>query len=165
MWTITEITNKMIAFYNGNFEDISHLLKVHMYAKTIGESEGLNYTMQMLVEVAALLHDIGCPISREKYGDTSAVHQELEGEILASEFLKDSGFPQWFVERVAYLVGHHHTISSIDGMDYQILIEADYIVNATENDYPKEEVKEYEETVFKTKMGKHLLKKNVINKK
>ncbi|MEE1085618.1 MAG: HD domain-containing protein [Schaedlerella sp.] len=162
--TITEITNKMIDFYNGNFQDISHLLKVHMYAKTIGEKEGLNYTMQMLVEVAALLHDIACPLCREKYGSAKPIYQEMEGEILARNFLKDSDFPDWFIERVVYLVGHHHTVSEIDGMDYQILIEADYLVNTLENNYPVEEVKEFVETVFKTKMGKHLLKKNYIDK-
>ena len=34
------------------------------------------------------------------------------------------------IARVAYLVGHHHTLRGIDGIDYQILIEADYIANA-----------------------------------
>ena len=37
------------------------------------------------------------------------------------------------IARVAYLVGHHHTLRNIHGPDYQILIEADYIANASEN--------------------------------
>ena len=37
------------------------------------------------------------------------------------------------MNRVTYLVGHHHSPEQIDGIDYQILIEADYIVNASEN--------------------------------
>ena len=44
------------------------------------------------------------------------------------------------IERIAYLVGHHHTLTNIDGMDYQILIEADFIANATENKYSDEKV-------------------------
>ncbi len=36
------------------------------------------------------------------------------------------------IERVSYLVGHHHTLNVIAGMDYQILAEADFIVNAGE---------------------------------
>lgn len=36
-------------------------------------------------------------------------------------------------ERVSYLVGHHHTYDHIDGMDYQILVEADFLVNFNEN--------------------------------
>ena len=39
------------------------------------------------------------------------------------------------MNRVAYLVGHHHSPEQIDGIDYQILIEADYIVNASESGY------------------------------
>jgi HD superfamily phosphodiesterase len=34
--TISEITEKMIAWSDGNLHDISHFLKVWAYAKTIG---------------------------------------------------------------------------------------------------------------------------------
>ena len=34
------------------------------------------------------------------------------------------------IARVAYLVGHHHTLRGIDGIDYQILIEASAAVGA-----------------------------------
>lgn len=43
-------------------------------------------------------------------------------------------------ERVAYLVGHHHSPAQIDGIDYQILIEADYIVNASESGYSQQAI-------------------------
>ena len=39
------------------------------------------------------------------------------------------------MNRVAYLVGHHHSPEQIDAIDYQILIEADDIVNASESRY------------------------------
>ena len=39
------------------------------------------------------------------------------------------------MNQVAYLVGHHHSPEQIEGIDYQILIEADYIVNASESGY------------------------------
>ena len=42
------------------------------------------------------------------------------------------------MNRVAYLVGHHHSPEQIDGIDYQILIEADYIVNASESGYSQQ---------------------------
>ena len=35
------------------------------------------------------------------------------------------GFEDKITERVCYLVGHHHTYTNIEGMDYQILVEAD----------------------------------------
>ena len=41
---------------------------------------------------------------------------------------KETGFRR-VTERVAYLIGHHHTYDKIEGMDYQILVEADFLVN------------------------------------
>ena len=39
------------------------------------------------------------------------------------------------MNRVAYLVGYHHSPEQIDGIDYQILIEVDCVVNASESGY------------------------------
>ena len=133
-------------------------MKVYAYAKTIGQCEKVDESTQAILEVAALVHDIACPLCREKYGNTNGKYQEKEGEILAGEFLKDSGYSQDFINRVAYLVGHHHTLDNIEGMDYQILIEADYIVNADESSYSKDNIKNVMEKVFKTKTGIALLK-------
>ena len=62
------------------------------------------------------------------------------------------------IDRVAFLVGHHHTFSGIDGIDYQILIEADYIANATENGYGQENVVNFMQRIMKTEGGKQILK-------
>ena len=62
------------------------------------------------------------------------------------------------VDRVAYLVSHHHTYTDIDGIDYQILIEADYIVNASESGYSSENRKNFLEEHMKTESGKRLLR-------
>ena len=112
----------------------------------------------MVLEVAALVHDIACPLCREKYGSTEGKLQEQEGPALTVEFLRDSGLPEKQIERIAYLVGHHHTLHDIDGLDYQILLEADYLVNADESHYPRENVENMLEKVFRTKTGKQLLK-------
>ena len=60
------------------------------------------------------------------------------------------------IARVAYLVGHHHTLQDICGMDYQILIEADYIANASESGYAKEHVVHFLDTIMKTASGRRL---------
>ncbi len=156
--SIAEITKKMIAYSNGNRRDISHFLKVYVYAKTIGECEGLDPRTQEILEVSALLHDIACPLCREKYGNTNGSNQEKEGTILAADFLKDSGYDQNFIDRVVFLVGHHHTLDQIDGMDYQILIEADYLVNADESSYSETNIRNTMTHVFKTGTGTALLK-------
>ena len=149
---IAEILKKMITFSNGNIHDIDHLIKVWTYAKTIGELEGLDPETQFVLEVAAITHDIACPLCREKYGNANGKYQEIEGAPLVTEFLSDTGM----ISRVAYLVGHHHTLTDIKGMDYQILIEADYIVNASENGYSKENVENFVEKIVKTQSGREL---------
>ncbi len=155
--TIAEITRKMIDFYHGNVHDINHFLKVYAYAKTIGECEGLDEITQTTLEVAAILHDIACPLCREKYGCADGAHQEQEGPALAIQFLKGSGLSQACVGRVVYLVGHHHTLTGVDGPDYQILLEADYLVNADEGGYAREHIEQTLNTMFKTPTGIALL--------
>lgn len=155
---VAEITKKMIEYSNGNLHDINHFMKVYGYAKTISECENIDKDTKEILEVAALLHDIACPLCREKYGNTNGKYQEEEGKILTAEFLKDTGYSEEFINRVVYLVGHHHTLTNIEGMDYQILIEADYLVNTDESSYSKENIKNMLEKVFKTSTGSKLLK-------
>ena len=104
------------------------------------------------------MHDIACPLCREKYGNTNGKYQETEGIALTEEFLEEFDMENDAEERIVYLVSHHHTLDEINGMDYQRLIEADYIVNADESGYSKENIKNTMDTVFKTETGKSILK-------
>ncbi len=153
-----KIVNKMIDFYRGNKSDVRHFLKVYAYAKTIGELEGLDAHTQDTLEIAAIVHDIACPLCREKYGNTSGNHQEAESEDLLRNFLPEFGLPQEMEERIIYLVSHHHTYKNVDGPDYQILLEADYLVNADESQYSEEAIRTFCERVFRTESGTHMLK-------
>ena len=90
MMTIAQIMEKMIAFSEGNIHDITHLSCVWTYAKTIGELEGLDADTQFILEVAAITHDIACPLCRKKYGNTNGSYQEQEGDPLVREFLADT---------------------------------------------------------------------------
>ena len=153
----SEIMVRMIAFSDQNHRDINHFMKVHSFARTIGVLEQLDDETQFILETAAIVHDIACPLCREKYGSTAGKYQEMEGMIIAREFLADTGMTQGEIDRVVYLVGHHHTLHSIDGADYQILIEADYLVNADESGYSKDNIRSFGETYFKTAAGKNLL--------
>ncbi len=154
--SISEIMEKMIREANGNLHDISHFISVWTYAKTIGELEHLDQETQFILEVAAITHDIACPVLREKYGNTNHKLQETEGAPLVRDFLKGTGLSEAQSERVAYLVGHHHTLDAIDGPDYQILIEADYIVNASEKGYSRENVQNFISRCMKTEAGKRI---------
>lgn len=155
---IAAAIEKMIDFYGGNIHDIDHFLKVWALAKTIGEAERLDKKTQELLEIAAVVHDIACPLCREKYGDTDGKHQEEESAPLVDAFLNELPVGMLNVERVKWLVEHHHTYTNVDGMDYQILLEADFLVNAGESGYSKEAIENACEKVFHTATGTHLLK-------
>ena len=154
---VSEIAGRMIAYSRGNLHDIDHFLKVYAYARTIGVSEGLPEETETVLEIAALIHDIACPLCREKYGSTNGKYQEREGGPLAADFLRGCGLSRPMADRVAYLVAHHHTPDGADGPDYQILLEADYLVNAGEGGWSKEAIRHARESLFRTESGTALL--------
>lgn len=151
------IAAKMIDFYRGNLHDINHFIKVHAFAKMIGELEGLDERTQNILEISAIVHDIACPLCREKYGNADGCHQEAESEPLLLEFLEEFGLPADVMQRVVHLVTHHHTYTNVDGPDYQILLEADFLVNAGESEEYGKAVAQFRSQVFQTATGIHLL--------
>jgi hypothetical protein len=54
------------------------------------------------------------------------------------------------------LIGHHHTYSNIEGIDYQILVEADFIVNFFEDNVKEDGIREAYNNIFKTETGKKI---------
>ncbi len=156
--TISELIEKMIAFSDGNLHDIDHFIRVWTYAKTIGELESLDKETMYILEAAAITHDIACPLCRKKYGNTNGKHQEEEGAPMVRAFLSESGMPEEKIARITYLVGHHHSFHEIDGVDYQILVEADYIANAAENAYSRKNIENFMQKIMKTESGKRILR-------
>ena len=84
--------------------------------------------------------------------------QEKEGPALAKKLLERLGFETDISERVQYLIAHHHTYNNIDGIDYQILVEADFLVNMYEDNLSKEAVLKAYDSIFKTEYGKKICK-------
>ncbi|MCR5795402.1 MAG: phosphohydrolase [Solobacterium sp.] len=156
---IEEIMVKMIRQAGGNHDDISHFLKVHSFAHTIGLLEGLDARTQYTLEAAAIVHDIACPLCRVKYGNTDGRNQEIESEPLLREFFKDTDIDKDIIERVIFLVTHHHTYTGVDGIDWQILLESDFLVNGHESEKYRNRVQEFRKNIFKTKAGLLLLDK------
>lgn len=137
---------------------IQHFVKVHAFAKLIGEMEQLEAHTLKTLEAAAYVHDIGIKPALQKYGDCSGKLQEQEGPSVAKEMLERLGFEKELVERVCYLVGHHHTYTDINGIDYQILVEADFLVNLYEDGPNAKTAANVYENIFKTKSGKQICK-------
>lgn len=148
---------KMIEYEAGNRHDVAHLLKVYAYAETIGRLEGLDARTQETLELAAIVHDIACPLCREKYGEASGKLQEQESEAILRPFLAEFALQPEMLERIVFLVTHHHTCKGVDGLDWQILLEADYLVNADEGGQSPEAIAAFRQNVFRTESGKRLL--------
>ena len=152
-----KLIEKMIAFYQGNTHDIAHFLKVYAYARTIGLLEHLPPDTQTTLEAAAIVHDIACPLCREKFGSAAGNLQEQESPALLEPFLQEFNMPESQKARIIRLVSRHHTYTGVDGPDCQILLEADYLVNADEGGQSREAVERFGQSVFRTAAGKRLL--------
>lgn len=150
---ISNVICEMIKYYAGDLKRINHFLKVYAYAKTIGEKEGLDERTQEILEVSAVVHDIGIKLSEEKYNSSAGHYQQIEGPAIAKPMLITLGYDEEFIGRVLYLIAHHHTYTNIDGLDYQILVEADFLVNLYEDQASQETVHTVLKNIFRTKSG------------
>ena len=134
-----ELIRAMVDYDRGDPMRIHHFLKVHDLA-------------------AAILHDIGIHVSEEKYGSSNGKYQEKEGPAEAEKLLRGlGGYTEEQIGRVKYLVAHHHTYGNMDGLDYQILVEADFLVNLYEDNESPETVANVRRKIFKTATGTRLL--------
>ena len=146
----------MIAYNNGDAKRIQHLIKVHAFARLIGEEENMDAKELYILEAAALTHDIGIRNSEKKYGTCTGRQQEVEGPPEAEKLLKTLGFADDVTERVYWLIAHHHTYNNINSMDYRILVEADFLVNLYEDGAGIEAVKTAYDRIFKTTAGRNI---------
>lgn len=147
------LIEKMIEYYTGDPKRIQHFLKVHAFAKLIGELEQVDEVTQFYLESAALVHDIGIRKAEEQYGRCDGKYQEELGPAEAEKMLRELEYCPQDIERICYLVGHHHTYTDIEGMDYQILVEADFLVNLYEDHLGQKEVERALEHIFRTPSG------------
>ena len=74
MSTLSEILLAMTRYFEGDRKRINHLIKVHSFARIIGEREALDDQQQFILEAAALTHDIGIKVSEKKYGSSAGTY-------------------------------------------------------------------------------------------
>ena len=153
---INKLHLAMINLYKGDAKRIQYFCKVHSYAKLIAESENVDRNTLYILEAAALVHDIGIHCCEEKYGACTGKLQEKEGPAIAEKLLSELGFDEDVTGRVKYLVAHHHTYNNIDGMDYQILVEADFLVNIYEDELSEAVAEQAYNNIFRTETGRRL---------
>ncbi len=159
MVDISHLLGAMINYYNGDPRRIQHFIKVHDLARTIGVLECLDDYTQLVLEAAAAVHDIGIHMCELTYGRCDGKLQEQEGPALARDMLAALRFDDEIIDRVCWLVGHHHTYSNIDSIDHQILVEADLLVNLYEESARIEMIQSTYDRVFATDTGKLFCRK------
>lgn len=137
-------------------EMIPHTEQVFYYAESIAQDLGVEGKERRIVQLAALLHDVGIVEAFRKYGSREGKYQHMEGPPLARKIMEEFGETQEVIDRVVFLVGHHHDLSSVDGRDFQILVEADMLVNLA-NEKEKmsaEELYRFIHNFFQTSKGR-----------
>lgn len=158
-----KLIEKMMEYYAGDPKRVQHFLKVYEFAKLIGESESLDTEIMHILRTAAIVHDIGIKISEEKYGSSNGKYQEKEGPAVAEPMLLALGYDEAVIDRVLFLIAHHHTYNEIEGLDYQILVEADFLVNLFEDGSSREAAQKVQKNIFKTNTGTKYLSGLFLN--
>lgn len=150
---------EMISYFSGDPKRIQHFVKVHEFSALIGRAERLCERALFVLEAAALVHDIGIKPAERLYGSCGGKLQEKLGPGEALPILEKLGFSEEDTARICFLISRHHTYTDIDGIDLQILIEADFLVNLYEDKSSAEAVLSAYRNVFSTKTGKELCRK------
>lgn len=150
---VHEVLLRMVEYFGNDIRRINHALKVYGFASTICRSENLSKKDIEITEIAAILHDIGIPEAEKKYHSCAGRYQEIEGPPVARKLLEETGFDNEIIERICFLIGNHHTYTKIDGSDFQILVEADFLVNIYEDEIDKTKTDSIRNRYFKTKTG------------
>ena len=143
-------------FFEGDENRVQHFIKVHSLSKLIAKGEEVEKDVLETVEAAAIVHDVGIKPSEEKFGSCDGKLQESEGPFPAWKLMNKVGFSTKVMDRACYLVAHHHTYDSVDGIDLQILMEADFLVNAYEDGLSDSAKMSGFGKLFRTRTGKEL---------
>jgi len=155
---IDEIINRMIMYNTPDIRRINHALKVYVFAKQISDREKCDDKTRNTIEISSILHDIGIHNAEKIYNSSDGKYQEIEGPKVAKELLNEYQIKDDILERVLFIIGNHHSYKKIDGIDFQILAEADFIVNIFEDKMELKTIESISNNIFKTKSGTELLK-------
>jgi HD superfamily phosphodiesterase len=147
----------MTKYFKGDQKRINHFVKVHSFGKIIAEGENLDSNTVFIIEAAALTHDIGIKKGEELYNRNDGKIQEQLGPDEGAKILSALGFQNDIIKRVMYLIAHHHTYENITEPDYQVLVEADFLVNISEDNISYDKAMNIKNKIFKTHTGQLLL--------
>jgi hypothetical protein len=160
---VDEIIHRMVNYFGTDVRRINHALKVYSFASFIGRREELTSLELDIIDLTAILHDIGIRVSEQKYHSSAGNYQEKEGPPIARQILEESGISAKSIDRICYIIGNHHSYTKIDGIDFQILVEADFLVNIFEDEMKLSVIQRIKEKYFRTETGKMLIDQMYIS--
>ena len=148
---LSQLMREMIKYDSGDVRRIQHLVKVHDFARIIGIAEGMNEEELFVLEAAAILHDVGIHAAEAKYGNCNGKYQEELGPDEARKVLSGvEGFSDGQIERICWLIAHHHTYTGVTSKDHRILLEADFLVNSFEANISTDGIIAFRNNVFRS---------------
>lgn len=151
------VMEDMIMYFHEDVRRINHALKVHAFASLMAAHHAPDDMIRLVIEISALLHDIGIKEAEQKYQSSAGIYQEREGPIIARQILAEYEMDSDLVERVCHIIGNHHSYQKIDGIDFQILVEADFLVNIHEDEMGTDSIIRIQDKIFKTEAGMRIL--------
>ncbi len=143
----------MIDYFGTDVRRINHALKVYGFASCIARCEGLPEQELVVVDIAAILHDIGIKEAERKYNSSSGHYQEIEGAPMALQLLAEFALDETILDRICFLIANHHSYQKINGADFQILVESDFLVNIVEDEMQSHSIESIRRKYFKTATG------------
>ncbi|WP_291856298.1 HD domain-containing protein [Marinilabilia sp.] len=156
------VIEMMIYYFGTDVSRINHALKVYGFATCIAHREKLPENKLLIVDTAAILHDIGVKEAELKHKSTGGKYQEMEGPPIARDFLEELEMDNEIIDRVCHIIGNHHSYQKIDDTDFQIIVEADFLVNIYEEKMSDSSIKSIRQKYFKTKTGISMIKSMYI---
>ena len=147
------LISDMREIFGDDRKRIDHALAVLGYANRIRSVEGGD---PLVIQAAALLHDIGIREAERKYGSAAGRYQEIEGPPIAERILRRRGVEEERIAHICRIVANHHSARDIDTLEFRVLWDADGLVNLPEtvSDEPGTAWQARIRKVFKTKTGR-----------
>lgn len=153
----------MESYFGQDEKRIRHAKKVTDYVEQLLDQE----TDYPVCIAAGVLHDIGIHEAERKYGSNSGKYQEMEGPGIARPILERLGFSPDKTSEICDIIAHHHSPGIVTTRNFQVLYEADWLVNL-KDDYDLEDpdkLKKVISKVFRTPQGKALARKIYLDGK
>jgi hypothetical protein len=158
---MSDMTEKLIAemvnVFGEDVRRINHAMTVLWHARRIRAVEGGD---ELVVDAAAVLHDIGIHEAERKYNSAAGKYQELEGPPIAAKILEKLGIGGETAEHICSIVGKHHSAKDIDSVEFRCIWDADWIANIPEEcaGKSKEKLAEFIEKILRTRTGRETAK-------